>query len=107
MIDDGLTTEVELRNTNRYKFNEEALLKEIAKYIDATYNQHYSNTKFQATEYIVDQQQSLDFLLGNSLKYISRFGKKGGRNRKDILKAIHYMILALFYFDVFEKTDNS
>ena len=35
-----------------YKFNEGELCKELAKYIDGTYTQHYSKNKFQATEFI-------------------------------------------------------
>ena len=31
----------------------------------------------------------------NAIKYLARFGKKNGRNRKDLLKAIHYIILLM------------
>jgi hypothetical protein len=37
-----------------YKYNEGNLLKELKEYIDATYGQHYSLNKFQATEFIID-----------------------------------------------------
>jgi Protein of unknwon function (DUF3310) len=90
-----------------YKYNEDIALQEIKAYIDKTYDQHYSKSKIQATEYIVDQQQSLDFLTGNVIKYISRLGKKDGFNKNDVLKAIHYCIMTLYYIDEFEKSDNS
>ena len=37
-----------------YKFNEGELTRELAEYIDATYDGHYSKNKFQSTEFIVD-----------------------------------------------------
>ena len=83
-----------------YKFEEDRLLREIKSYIDGTYNQHYSQTKFQATEFIVDQQNSVDFLTGNIIKYISRYGKKTGEERKDLLKVIHYAILVMYYDEI-------
>jgi hypothetical protein len=33
--------------------------------------------------------------IDNSLKYLMRYGKKNGSNRDDLLKAVHYIILAL------------
>jgi hypothetical protein len=90
----------------KYKYNEDKALREIEEYINKTYGQHYSKSKIQATEYIVDQQQSLDFLTGNVIKYISRLGKKDGFNKNDVLKAIHYCIMALYYIDEFKKSDD-
>ena len=37
-----------------YKYNEDKALAELSKYIDATYDEHYSKNKFQATEFIID-----------------------------------------------------
>jgi hypothetical protein len=33
------------------------------------------------------------------MKYAQRYGKKGGKNRKDLLKILHYTIIALFVHD--------
>jgi hypothetical protein len=30
------------------------------------------------------------------MKYAQRYGKKGGKNRSDLLKVIHYGIIALY-----------
>lgn len=86
-----------------YKFNEGHILEEIKKYIDSTYNQHYSQDKFQATEFIRDSGHGMGFCLGNVLKYAQRYGKKDGLNRKDLLKIIHYAILALSEHDYQER----
>ena len=78
-----------------YKFGEDKTLEELEKYIDKTYEQHYSKSKFQATEFIIDAGQGEGFCIGNILKYAQRYGKKNGKNRADLLKVIHYAIIAL------------
>lgn len=82
-----------------YKYNEAALLKELKEYIDATYGQHYSQNKFQATEFIIDSGHGVGFTVGNVMKYAQRYGKKAGRNRQDILKIIHYALMLLHVHD--------
>ena len=88
-----------------YKYNEDLTMKEVKKYIDATYNKHYSHNKFQATEFIIDSGHGEGFCIGNILKYAQRYGKKGGKNRDDLLKVIHYGIIAL-YTNKLEKLNN-
>ena len=46
-----------------YKFNEKNLITEFQKYIDSTYNSHYSKDKFQATEFIIDGGHGTGFVL--------------------------------------------
>jgi hypothetical protein len=36
-----------------------------------------------------------DFCQANAIKYLARFGKKNGRNRADLLKAVHYIVLLM------------
>ena len=36
-----------------------------------------------------------DFCQANAIKYLCRYGKKDGKNRKDLLKAIHYVVLLM------------
>jgi len=82
-----------------YKFNEGELCKQLITYIDSTYQQHYSKNKFQATEFILDSGHGEGFCIGNILKYAQRYGKKDGYNRKDLLKVLHYAIIALNVHD--------
>ena len=88
-------------NTIEYRYAEDRILKELAEYIDNTYDQHYSQNKFQATEFILDSGHGEGFCIGNILKYAQRYGKKGTKEdaRKDLLKVIHYGIIALFNHD--------
>ena len=88
-----------MSNNIDYKFNEGKLCKELAEYIDSTYNAHYSKTKFQATEFIIDGGHGEGFCMGNILKYAQRYGKKDGYNRKDLMKVLHYAIIALSVHD--------
>jgi len=83
-----------------YKYNEDNLILEIVNYINKTYQQHYSLNKFQATEFIIDSGHGEGFCIGNILKYAQRYGKKEGCNRKDLLKVIHYAIMALHVHDL-------
>jgi len=85
-----------------YKFHEDRALNELKAYIDSTYDEHYSKSKFQATEFIVDGGHGVGFTIGNILKYAQRYGKKNGYNRKDILKIIHYAIILLHIHDTDE-----
>lgn len=84
-----------------YKYNEGELIKEIQAYIDATYDQHYSRNKFQATEFIIDGGHGTGFNIGNMMKYTQRYGRKGDPKewRKDLLKVIHYAIIQLHVHD--------
>ena len=78
-----------------YKFKEDKTLEMLTKYIDDTYNQHYSNGKIQATEVIFDAGHGEGFCIGNILKYAQRYGKKDVRNTADLLKIAHYVIILL------------
>ena len=79
------------------KYNEDKILKEIGDYIKSTYGQHYATIKngTQVQDLLRDVGIDKDFCQANAIKYIARFGKKNGRNRKDLLKAVHYIVLLM------------
>ena len=83
-----------------YKYSEDKIMKELIEYINKTYSQHYSQNKFQATEFIMDSGHGEGFCIGNILKYAQRYGKKEGKNRNDLLKVIHYAIMALHNHEI-------
>ena len=82
-----------------YKFNEDTNLQELKKYIDATYGEHYASDKYQATDVIIDSGHGEGFVMGNIMKYAKRYGNKAGKNRKDLLKILHYGIIMLNIHD--------
>lgn len=87
--------------TIQYKYNEGDLLQQVTDYVNATYAQHYSQNKYQATEFIIDGGHGVGFSVGNILKYAQRYGRKGTPEdwRKDLMKVIHYAIIALYVHD--------
>jgi len=74
-------------NSPLYKYNEGLILNEIKTYIDSTYGQHYvGNGEIQTVDFW-ESLGSLDTTARDTaIKYLARFGKKGGNNRKDLLK---------------------
>ena len=88
-----------------YKYNEGNTLAELQEYIDSTYDEHYSKNKFQATEFIIDGGHGEGFCIGNIMKYAQRYGKKNGKSRSDLLKVIHYGMIAL-YINELESEKN-
>lgn len=86
-------------NKDEYNYNEPEYLDELVSYIDSTYGQHYVNQGIQ----VVDVWQSMGSLnttaRDTAIKYLARYGKKNGKNRKDLLKAMHYIILMLYAED--------
>lgn len=90
-----------------YRYEEDKTLDELKKYIDSTYSQHYSRDKFQATEFIIDGGHGEGFCIGNILKYAQRYGKKDGRNRKDLLKILHYAIIMMHVHNLHERNVNT
>ena len=89
-----------------YKYNELKLIKELVDYVNSTYDEHYSQNKYQATEFIIDAGHGEGFTLGNILKYTQRYGKKAGKNRADLLKVLHYALIALHVHDTENENDN-
>ena len=84
-------------NKIEYKYKEDVALKKVTDYINSTYGQHYvGNGDIQT----VDFWESLGSLettcRDTAIKYLARYGKKGGRNEKDLLKAIHYIVLMMY-----------
>lgn len=80
-----------------YKYHEPEILKEIANYIDLTYAGHYvGEDNIQSLDLILATGHATGFNIGNILKYGSRYGKKRGFSRDDLLKVVHYAIFELY-----------
>jgi hypothetical protein len=80
--------------TSTFKYEEDAILKQAEDYIAKTYELHYTGDKGTQTLDLIESIGDAEaFCRSNAIKYLSRFGKKDGKNEKDILKAIHYCTL--------------
>ena len=107
------TEEVNPVNTNTnqngfWKYEEDKTLKEIEEYLVSTYHSHYTSeqSKTQTLDLIESIGDVEPFTRSNAIKYLSRFGKKNGKSKMDILKAIHYCIL-LYHFAGLHKNTSS
>lgn len=92
--------------TDKNKFNEDVILERLKVYIDKTYKQHYGSGDIQTTEVTFDAGHGEGFCIGNIIKYAQRFGKKEGRNEKDLYKIIHYAVILLGEMHKEEKREH-
>ena len=100
----------ELKNMSdaRNKYHEKEILKDVEDYVSRTYNGHYTGTKHeyrnvQTIDLMASRDLASDFCQANILKYGSRYGSKDGRNKKDLLKVIHYAMLLLHFDEHYGK----
>ena len=94
-----------------WKYNEDKILKDIQDYVTSTYKSHYCghDTEYQDVQ-TIDLMAAKDlaahFCQANILKYGSRYGDKDGRNKRDLLKVIHYAMLLLHFDGHYSRQDN-
>lgn len=103
-------TTMDNKNENFWKYNEGNILKDLENYLIGTYQGHYTSegSNVQTLDLIEAIGDAEGFCRSNAIKYLSRFGKKNGKNKLDILKAMHYTIL-LYHFsglDTVAGSDN-
>lgn len=96
----------------RYPFDETKYLNEIKAWVDKCNSSgHYSSeTKEIHTMELIMQGKDMRALLHSTmtaLTYLDRFGSKGGYNRKDLLKAAHYILFALYAYDHYGPENKS
>jgi len=99
-----------IENANHFwKYNEDKTLKEIEEYLVSTYKSHYTSetSKTQTLDLIESIGDAEPFVRSNAIKYLSRFGKKNGKSKMDILKAIHYCILLYHFSGLHNETAKS
>ena len=112
--DDGMSLQVteetemdqdfyEPKRAHFYKYHEEDILKDIEEYVSLTYQGHYTGKSHeyrnvQTIDLMASKELAASFCQANILKYGSRYGNKDGKNKKDLLKVIHYAML-LLHFD--------
>ena len=93
---------------SRNKYHEKEILKDVEDYVSRTYNGHYTGTKHeyrnvQTIDLMASRDLASDFCQANILKYGSRYGSKDGRNKKDLMKVIHYAMLLLHFDEHYGK----
>ena len=91
-----------------WKYDEGKILREVEQYLSSTYKGHYvgEEGKIQTLDLIDSNGDAEAFCRANIIKYASRFGKKDGKNPKDLLKVIHYAFL-LYHFSDLPFTEDA
>ena len=80
-----------------FKYDEDKILEEVKEYIAGTYSEHYGDQNIQIQDVFSQMNIAEEFTRGAAIKYLFRFGKKEGKNPKDLLKCLHYVILLYHY----------
>lgn len=99
-------------NKNKlWKYNEDKILKDIEAYVTSTYRSHYCGNNgeyknIQTIDLMAAKDLAVHFCQANILKYGSRYGEKDGRNKRDLLKVIHYAMLLLHFDGHYSRQDN-
>lgn len=107
--DINLPESVIRESTNGFwKYEEDQTLKEIQDYLSGTYKSHYTSkeSRTQTLDLIESIGDAEPFCRSNAIKYLSRFGKKNGKSKQDILKAIHYCILLYHFAGLHNNTSD-
>lgn len=104
----NVTMPEETNKNGFWKYEEDKTLKDVEQYLSSTYHSHYTSeqSKTQTLDLIESIGDAEAFTRSNAIKYLSRFGKKNGKSKMDILKAIHYCIL-LYHFAGLHKNTTS
>ena len=94
-----------------WKYNEDKILKDIQDYVTSTYGSHYCGHNedykdIQTIDLMAAKDLAPGFCQANILKYGSRYGDKEGRNKRDLMKVIHYAMLLLHFDGHYSRTNN-
>ncbi len=82
-----------------WKYGEGQILDTIESHLKSTYSSHYTNDKddLQTIDVFAYRGTLASTSIDNAIKYLMRYGKKDGKNEKDLIKATHYLILAMAF----------
>ena len=102
VITPDYTKENNVKDQTFWKYDEGKILREVEAYLSSTYKGHYvgGDQKIQTLDLIDSNGDAEAFCRANIIKYASRFGKKDGKNPKDLLKVIHYAFLLYHFADL-------
>jgi hypothetical protein len=110
---DTITFNLNMSETKNHlwKYNEDKILKDIQDYVTSTYHGHYCGDEdgyndIQTIDLMAAKKLAAGFCQANILKYGSRYGDKEGRNKRDLMKVIHYAMLLLHFDGHYTRKDN-
>ena len=95
---DFLASELATLNDIQYKYAEDRIISDLKDYIDSTYGEHYmtGDKSIECFDAWIALGDSTPTFRNTALKYLWRYGKKSGNNKKDLMKALHYVMMCLY-----------
>ena len=85
-----------------YKYDEDMIIGDFQLYLDSTYvgeegegNHYVAGDDIQCFDAWIAMGDSTPTFRNTAMKYLWRYGKKNGNNKKDLWKAMHYILLCL------------
>jgi hypothetical protein len=113
MLDTISNFTIDMKETpnHLWKYNEDKILKDVEDYVTTTYHGHYCGDSdgyadIQTIDLMAAKRLAAGFCQANILKYGSRYGDKDGRNKRDLMKVIHYAMLLLHFDGHYTRKDN-
>ena len=111
MIDSTFTITMSETKNHLWKYNEDKIFKDVEDYVTSTYGSHYCGHEqdykdVQTIDLMAAKELAAGFCQANIIKYGSRYGDKDGRNKRDLLKVIHYAMLLLHFDGHYTRKDN-
>lgn len=80
-----------------WRYGEGDVLADLEDHIKKTYSSHYTSEnldKIQTIDVFAHRGTLGSTSIDNAIKYLMRYGRKEGKNEKDLIKALHYLVLA-------------
>lgn len=81
-----------------FKYSEEEIVNDLYQYLKSTYGEHYTTNaedSIQCFDAWIAMGDATPTFRNTAIKYLWRYGKKNGNNKKDLMKALHYIVLCL------------
>lgn len=81
-----------------WKYSEGKIVNDLWDYLKSTYGEHYTTDgedSIQCFDAWIAMGDATPTFRNTAIKYLWRYGKKNGNNKKDLMKALHYIVLCL------------
>lgn len=96
----GMEPEIDspLHKKTPFKYNEDKIVDDLYVYLLSTYGEHYTtdtDESIQCFDAWIAMGDATPTFRNTAIKYLWRYGKKSGNNKKDLMKALHYIVLCL------------
>ena len=82
----------------KWKYCEDKIVADFRDYLAKTYSEHYKteDENIECFDAWIALGDSGPTFRNTALKYLWRFGQKDGKNKKDVMKAMHYVLMLMY-----------